>query len=108
MKALADCRDVYDLLDHSVRRRPLAWARGGSLQELQAILVGYSVALEVHSIPEEFALGPIGPFARWLESKYGWGMSLGWATAIEQHLCDGETATDVFFRLLDEYRYPAS
>lgn len=107
-KDLADCRDVYDLLDHNVRQRPLMWARGGSLQELQSILFGYSVALEVHAVPEEFVLGPIGPFARWLGSQYGWGMSLGWATAIEQHLDDGETAMDAFFRLLDEYRATSS
>lgn len=104
VKDLTDCRDVYDLLDHNVRPRPGMWARGESLQELETILTGYWVALQVHSVPEEFALGPRGPFTRWWESKYGWGMSLGWAFAIEQHLHDGETAMDAFFRLLDEYR----
>ncbi|MEV6071920.1 hypothetical protein AB0L82_35725 [Nocardia sp. NPDC052001] len=104
VKDLAECRDVYDLLVCNVRPRPGMWARGGSLQELEAILFGYSVALEVHSMPEEFAFGARGAFTQWLESTYGWGMSLGWAVAIEQHLQDGETPMDAFFRLLDEYR----
>ncbi|MGW6728320.1 hypothetical protein ACWF9G_20675 [Nocardia sp. NPDC055029] len=106
VKRLADCDDVYDFLEHNVRPRPLMWARGGSLQELETLLAGYSLALHVHSVPEaeEFALGPRGPFTEWLRSTYGWGMSMGWAYAIEQHRHEGETAIDSFFRLLDEYR----
>ena len=80
------------------------WVHNGSLQELMAILIGYSVALDVHGVPEEFDLGPVGPFAQWLQSTRGWPMSLGWAAAIEQRAQDDETALDAFFRLLDEYR----
>ncbi|MFB7719437.1 hypothetical protein [Nocardia sp. NPDC056100] len=102
LKKPADCRDVYDLLDYNIRPRPGMWAR--SLQELEAMLLGYSVALEVHSVPEEFAFGARGPFTNWLGSTYGWGMSLGRAVAIEQHLQDEETPIDAFFRLTDQYR----
>jgi hypothetical protein len=81
------------------------WARAGSLQDLQSIFFGYWVALQVHSVAEEFDLhSSEGPFARWLESEYGWSMVFGWAGAIQNHLSDGETALDVFFRLLDEFR----
>lgn len=81
------------------------WARAGSLQDLQSIFYGYWVALQVHSAAEEFDLhSSHGPFARWLESEYGWPMVLGWAAAIENHLGDGETSLDAFFRLLDEFR----
>ncbi|MFD6395372.1 hypothetical protein [Nocardia sp. NPDC060249] len=55
-------------------------------------------------MPEEFAFGSSRNFARWLQKEYGWGLALGWATAIEDHLDEGETAMDAFFRLLDEYR----
>ncbi|WP_327148254.1 hypothetical protein [Nocardia sp. NBC_01329] len=102
---VAECRDVYDLIDHNIRLRPTMWVRGGSLQELEAIFSGYWLALQVHSAAEEFALHPSdGPFARWLASEYGWSMALGWASAIENHPSGGEMALDAFFRLLDEYR----
>lgn len=104
VKGPADCGDVFDLLDHNVRQRPGMWMRDGSLLELESILFGYSIALQVHSVPEEFELSPTGSFARWLRAKHGWGMTLGWASAIEQHLRDGETAVEAFFRLLDDYR----
>ncbi|MEU1431346.1 hypothetical protein ABZ412_30185 [Nocardia sp. NPDC005746] len=104
VKAVADCHDVYELLDHNVRQRPGMWARGESLQELMMLLCGYGIALEVHSVPEEFALSPTGPFACWLRKEFGWGMAMGWATAIEDHLDEDETAIDAFFRLLDAYR----
>ncbi|MFI5720949.1 hypothetical protein [Nocardia sp. NPDC051750] len=105
VKHVADCRDVYDLIDHNIRPRPGMWARAGSLQDLESILFGYWVALQVHSVAEEFDLhSSNGPFARWLESEYGWPMGLGWAAAIENHPSDGETSLDAFFRLLDEYR----
>lgn len=82
----------------------MMWARGGSLQELETLLHGYGVAVQVHSVPEEFAFGSNGNFARWLQKEYRWGMAMGWATAIEDNLDGGETAMDAFFRLLDEYR----
>ncbi|MFF2550761.1 hypothetical protein ACFVUS_07155 [Nocardia sp. NPDC058058] len=104
VKHVADCRDVYELIDHNIRPRPGMWARGESLQELMVLLSGYGVALELHSVPEEFALGPVGPFSRWLHTEFGWGMALGWASAIEHNLNDTETAMDAFFRLLDQYR----
>ncbi|WP_280402635.1 hypothetical protein [Nocardia carnea] len=105
VKHVADCRDVYDLIDHNIRPRPGMWARAGSLQDLQSIFYGYWVALQVHSVAEEFDFhSSDGPFARWLKSEYGWSTPFGWAGTIEHHLSDGETALDAFFRLLDEFR----
>lgn len=101
---MSDCRDVYEFLDHNVRPRPTMWARGDSLQELAILLYGYGVAVQVHSVPEDFAFGSDGHFEHWLQKEYGWGMARGWATAIEDNLDEGETAMDAFFRLLDEYR----
>ncbi|WP_326607931.1 hypothetical protein OG930_41755 [Streptomyces sp. NBC_01799] len=68
------------------------------------MLFGYSVALQVHGVDEEFAFHPSdGPFASWLRRKYRLPMALGWASAIERHL-PGEPALDTFFRLFDEFR----
>ena len=103
-KHVTQCRDIYEVLDHNIRLRPGMWVHNGSLQELMTILIGYSVALDVHGASAEFDLGPVGPFAQWLQSTRGWSMSLGWAAAIERRAQDGETALDAFFRLLDEYR----
>ncbi|WP_336159039.1 hypothetical protein [Amycolatopsis sp. VC5-11] len=101
-KPIAQCQDVHEVLDE-IRLRPGMWLRQRSLQDLQSILFGYSVALDVHGCDEEFALGPAGPFAQWIEARYGWPMAAGWAVAIEGH-ADDEEPLNVFFRLLDEYR----
>ncbi|ATY16352.1 hypothetical protein CU254_13640 [Amycolatopsis sp. AA4] len=77
--------------------------RQRSLRDLQILLLGYGVALDVHGIDEEFEWRPVGPFAQWLEARFGWPMALGWAAAVEEH-ADGEDPLDVFFRLRDEYR----
>ncbi|MGC7097089.1 hypothetical protein ACPZ19_20645 [Amycolatopsis lurida] len=70
---------------------------------MENILVGYSVALAVHGVDEKSAMWPNGPFAQWLETRYGWSLALGWAHAIEEY-ADGAEPLPVFFRLLDEYR----
>jgi hypothetical protein len=95
--------DVYEVLEH-VRLRPGMWVRRGSVLELETMLSGYSLALEVHDVPEYFDLDPArGPFAAWLIETHGWPMSEGWAKAIEAH-AGTEPAIELFFRLLDEYR----
>ena len=68
------------------------------------MLFGYSLALQVHNVPEQFELDPaLGPFARWLSWTRGWSMALGWAAAIEANTQDG-APLELFFSLLDEYR----
>ncbi|MEV7862420.1 hypothetical protein AB0O86_27250 [Streptomyces hirsutus] len=94
LKHLAESRDVYDLLEH-VRIRPGMFVRGGSLRELEMLLVGYRAALQVHHVDEDFAFAPAGgPFAEWLSATRGWSMA-GWASAIERQLPD-EPALDAF------------
>ena len=44
-------------------------APAGSLRVLENMLVGYSVALDVHGVDEEFAMWPSGPFAMWLQDR---------------------------------------
>jgi hypothetical protein len=77
---------------------------GGSVQRLSTMLFGYSLALQVHGVPEHFDLHPaLGPFAGWLRATRGWPMALGGAAAIEMNAGD-HVPLDLFFSLLDEYR----
>ncbi|MDT0454983.1 hypothetical protein RM550_04390 [Streptomyces sp. DSM 41527] len=102
-RPIAEWRDAFEFVEQ-VRLRPGMWVRGGSLEELSTMLFGYSVALRVHGVDEEFAFHPSsGPFASWLSREYGLPMALGWASAIERHLPD-EPPLDTFFRLFDEFR----
>ncbi|SMD06686.1 hypothetical protein SAMN05660733_03813 [Lentzea albidocapillata] len=79
------------------------WVRGRQLRELETMLLGYGIALEVHGITESFLLNPGGPFSDWLYARFGWGMACGWAHAITEN-AGKEAPLDLFFRLADEYR----
>ncbi|WP_089918855.1 hypothetical protein [Lentzea albida] len=79
--SLAECADVWSILNQ-VQLRPSMWIRGRQLRELETILLGYGVALEVHGINESFHLNPGGPFSEWLHARFAWGTSCGWAQAI--------------------------
>jgi hypothetical protein len=103
-KPLEELRDVYDFLGQ-LRLRPGMWVPSGSLQDLQAMLVGYRVALAVHAVEEPFDFWPTGPFAEWLWEKRGASSPLGWAQEIEREsLVANREPMEVFFALLDEYR----
>ncbi|BFV57653.1 hypothetical protein KCMC57_up27570 [Kitasatospora sp. CMC57] len=93
---------MYDFLEQ-VRLRPGMWLPGGDLKHLQSMLIGYQVALGVHSIDEPFDFWNDGPFSTWLWQHIGESSSLGWATEIERLTADGSTPIEEFFRLLDAY-----
>ncbi|MEU6541552.1 hypothetical protein [Streptomyces sp. NPDC047000] len=103
VKHWQDCTDVNDFLNQ-IRLRPGMWLPSGRLQDLQFILIGYRVALGVHSIDEPFVFWPEADFVRWLHEKHGLSGSLGWAAEIEHRATAGTTPVDEFFRLLDDYR----
>ncbi|MFC5718570.1 hypothetical protein ACFP1Z_00035 [Streptomyces gamaensis] len=102
-KPWGNCTDVYDFLNQ-VRLRPGMWLPEGSLQRLESILIGYQVALGVHSTDERFDFWPEGPFSKWLWQRLGRSSPLGWATEIERETPVGSTAVEEFFKLLDIYR----
>ncbi|MEU2502876.1 barstar family protein [Streptomyces pseudogriseolus] len=102
-----DCADVYDFLDQ-IRLRPGAWLSGSSLRDLQSMLMGYQVALGVHSINEPCDFWHGGAFSQWLGTRLGGTSPLGWAADIERNTPEGSTPTEEFFRLLDAYRSDAS
>ncbi|WP_078626290.1 barstar family protein [Streptomyces sp. NRRL S-241] len=106
-KQWQDCTDVYDFLEQ-VRLRPGMWLPGHSLSHLEALLIGYRVALGVHAIDEPFDFWPEEGFTRWLHERRGATGSLGWAAEIERTTPAGSTPVEEFFRLLDDYRRDAA
>ncbi|MDX3326930.1 MULTISPECIES: barstar family protein [Streptomyces] len=98
-----DCTDVYDFLDQ-VRLRPGMWLSGGSLHDLQTMLIGYQVALGVHSIDDPCDFWHGGAFSQWLGTRLGGSSPLGWAADIQRNTPDDSTPVEEFFRLLDAYR----
>ena len=107
VKHWQDCTDVYDFLEQ-IRLRPGMWLPGGSLQHLQSILIGYRVALGVHSFDETFAFWPGEAFTQWLREHHGISSSLGWAAEIERQTPADSTPVDEFFQLLDTFRRGAA
>ncbi|KJK49047.1 hypothetical protein UK23_15070 [Lentzea aerocolonigenes] len=101
-KLPSEHEDVYGLLE-DIRLRPELWVPGRRLGTLQTLLWGYGLALEVHGVEEQFAFGSSRDFSSWLAARFGWGMSLGWACAIEEY-GGADDPLDLFFRLVDEYR----
>ncbi|MGP3772729.1 hypothetical protein ACTWJ8_18075 [Streptomyces sp. SDT5-1] len=109
-RQLAQLVDVYGLLDE-VRLRPGMWVRRGSLLELECMLFGYGVALEIHGAEEDFVFRQLGPFSSWLWPRLGMahGSPLGWAAEIERAAKDADRpALELFFDLLDEFRADSS
>lgn len=102
-----DCTDVYDFLEQ-IRLRPGMWLPGGSLHHLQAVLVGYQVALGVHSVQESCDFWDGGAFSQWLGKRFGGNSPRGWAHDIERNTPEGSTPVEEFFRLLDAYRSEAA
>ncbi|MFF9508196.1 hypothetical protein ACF1BU_19115 [Streptomyces sp. NPDC014724] len=68
------------------------------------MLVGYQIALGVHSIDEPSPFWGDGPFSQWLCRHFGRPSSLSWAAQIEREASDGSAPVEEFFRLLDEFR----
>ncbi|MET9880994.1 barstar family protein [Actinacidiphila glaucinigra] len=102
-----DCTNVYDFLEQ-IRLRPGAWLSGGSLRDLQSMLIGYQVAVGVHSITEPCDFWHGGAFSQWLGKRLGGSSPLGWAADIERNTPNGSTSVDEFFHLLDAYRSDAA
>ncbi|WP_329121020.1 hypothetical protein [Streptomyces sp. NBC_01353] len=99
--------NVYDFLDQ-VRHRPGMWVPGSSLAHLDAMLIGYRVAMEVHEAEEDFPFWTPGgdtPFGIWLNERNGRASALRWSTQIEHEAeTTGAPAIELFFTLLDQFR----
>ncbi|MFF1904677.1 hypothetical protein [Kitasatospora sp. NPDC058218] len=93
---------IDDVLD-DVRLRRQIIAKD-DLGELASFLSGYSLALQIHGVDEDFALDPAGPFTNWLSWNFGTSLSHGWEAAVESLKHEGESSVEAFFRLLGEFR----
>jgi hypothetical protein len=102
-KHRTECAGVYDFLEQ-VRLRPGMWLPGGSLRHLEAMLVGYRVAIGVHCVDEPFDFWPEASFEAWLWQRLGRRGALGWAAEIERGTPETSTPVAEFFRLLDAFR----
>ena len=107
---ITELSSVHEFLAE-IRLRPGTWLRGGSLQHLDSMLIGYRAAMVVHGAEEDFPFwspGTQGPFAEWLWQRLGRHSSLGWAVEIEREAQEaGVPAVELFFSLFDEYRREA-
>jgi hypothetical protein len=94
--------DLYELFQH-VRQRPSMFVRDCSLDDLETMCRGYSIALGIHGI-EEFGTWFQQRFHEFLFQKYGWSMCLGWARGIRDHSGSAEEAFHRFFELVEKFK----
>ncbi|MFD3471339.1 hypothetical protein ACFWWM_34305 [Streptomyces sp. NPDC058682] len=98
-----DLNSIYDVWENP--RIRVAFIRDGdSLGEIASFLSGYFLALQIHGIDEDFALGQVGDFSNWLSRTYGTSPTGGWISAVEQLAKEGESSVEVFLRLLKSFR----
>src|SRR5262245_6657894 len=95
------CADLYELLQ-CVKECPGMYVRALSLEDLESQLWGYETALATHGI-EEFGTGFRRRFCDYLYQRFGWGLALGWATAIRRHSRAKDRGWKRFFQLVDEF-----
>lgn len=94
---------LWGLLDR-IRRRPGMYCDPASqpLTTLQSTLWGYEAAIDEHRVPDE-GRGFNKAFSWYLEVRFGWSTSCGWARAIREHLRADEEELSKFFQLVDEF-----
>jgi hypothetical protein len=94
--------DIYEFL-RDVRERPGMYVLDYSLEPLQSMCHGYSVALEAHGI-HELGVDFNRRFSDFVYEQRGWSMSIGWADGIRRHAKSNEEAFQTFFALLELFR----
>ena len=96
---------AYDWLD-KIQKRPSMYIRDGNdLSDIETMMHGYYIALEMHGIIED--VPSLKQFASWVYKRTGIGAALGWAHIIYEMHPDPETAFLKFFEYIEEYKHKA-
>ena len=95
--------DLYEFLQR-VKQRQGIYLETGTLNELEIICYGYSMAACAHQI-EEIGTDFSVEFSSWLCRKYEWVGSSRWSEAIVSNAGSEQSGIDHFFELLDEYKH---
>jgi len=97
--------NIYDYIS-LMEAKPEMFTLDGSLKPLEHLLHGYCACLQANDITETYEGRVFRPmdFAAWLSKKTGWSASQGFAQAIEESNSGQESAPDVFFDLVEEFR----
>jgi hypothetical protein len=77
------------------------------LGQIETLLQGYVGCLWSNQITEDYEGRRFSPreFSKWLYKEFGWSGALGFSTAIHEHTPNIEAALDLFFDLVDRFRY---
>lgn len=96
----SDENSIFDYLE-LVRERPTLFVT--SLEDLQSQIWGYLSALRQHKIIEP---GPSmgSHFLYYVRERTNWGISKGWAQAIEENIDGFAEQLNTFFTFVDSYR----
>ncbi|MEH2075917.1 MAG: hypothetical protein V7K57_16225 [Nostoc sp.] len=91
---------------NTVRLRPGLYLGRKSLTGLQALLLGYNIAVVEHNIPESEQLNCEleDKFDEWLREKYHIGNAIGWYLFIINQTESEVEAFHRLFELWDEFR----
>ncbi|WP_414512292.1 hypothetical protein [Nostoc sp. PCC 9305] len=91
---------------NKVRLRPGLYLGKKSLTALQALLLGYNIAVVEHNIPEVEQLNCDleEKFDKWLRKNYHMGNAIGWYLFIINSTQSEVEAFHKFFELWDEFR----
>lgn len=77
--------------------------RREQLSNVELMMAGYEMALDVHGIEEPGRALSSG-FMSYLRETRGWSASCGFLGAIREHSGNADEAWNMFWDLLDEYR----
>lgn len=77
--------------------------RDEQLRSLEMLIVGYSLAVELHDARDP-GFEAYSGFADYLRGRFGWSMSSGPIAAIRQASGSGDDAWSRFWQLLSEFR----
>jgi len=102
MSAPMDPENVFGWLDQ-IQKRPGMYLGETTrpLEDLQALVQGYTAALHVHGLVE--SVPSMVHFSTWLRHKTSWSTACGWAHAITTR-AKLDSALATFFSLVAEFR----